>query len=96
MSTEPILRVEPVTRGQIEALESAVARSHGSFALLVCGLSDVEPAKGRGVIKEGETFCLWTTQNHRVTISTPMDGGLLVSCSKSPDPEFEQTRHLLK
>jgi len=84
MEKETILRMEPVTQEQVNALK----RSMMPIARMISGIEEVDVSLGRGVLDEsGLKHCLWTHDKHRVTVSVVTGGGLIVSKSNEPDEE---------
>jgi hypothetical protein len=84
MEKETILRTEPVTQEQVNALK----RSMMPIARMISGIDEVDVSRGRGVLDESNRkHCLWTKAGHRVTVVVSTDGGVIVSKSNEPDEE---------
>jgi hypothetical protein len=77
--------LQPVTRQMKAVIVSAVVRSSGSIGALAVRIMDLDIRRGRAEIEERQ-WLAWTTDEHRLTICAPRDGGLVVSCSKEKDP----------
>jgi len=79
--------LEPVTKYQLKVLRSYVLKAHGAAGLMISGLDDVDLAKGRRPASHG-VYEMWSTDKKKITIALTGDGGLIVSCSKTEDPEY--------
>lgn len=75
------MKIEPVTKEQVEALVNAV----GPIAAMISGLYKVDLSRGRGVLKKYK-HCLWTDDGRRITVN--VDGGIVASTAKEQDPDL--------
>lgn len=82
--SEPL---EPVSQAQFDSLLAAVTRAHGGIGLVISGLCQADVAKGRRPASPG-VYEMWTKERKKITIAMTTDGGLCVSCSKEPDPDY--------
>lgn len=78
------MKIEPVTRAQVDALASALG---GHIPAMIARLHEVDLSRGRGVL-EGHDRCLWTKDGRRITVSVSLyEGSVIASCGHEPDPE---------
>ena len=76
------MEIEPLDKKTI----AMIARTLGNIPAMICNLHEADVSRGCAQIGPREK-CLWTKDGKRISIATTVDGGLIASCSKEPDPE---------
>ena len=77
------MKIEKVTKKQIHYLKKCLS----PIMQAVVDLHNIDINAGRGILEDNNR-CLWTIDGYRITIEIFNNGGLMVSKSKEPDPEY--------